>query len=164
MSQTFDFVSQQDKPALIAFSTPEWMQEAKNALQALSYKVHTAATHSDFLMRFSQAHYQVVLLEELFGANAPDENLTLRALQTMPVNQRRHATILLIGNSFQTFAPMEAFQHSVHAVINSSEMFLLKQLVEKAVADNELFLQSYREVRDRIANRGSRSERDQLDG
>ena len=95
MSQTFDFVSTEDKPALIAFSTPEWLQEAKTALQELGYKVHTAATHSDFLMRFSQAHYQVVILEELFGANTPEENLTLQALQNMPVNQRRHATIVL---------------------------------------------------------------------
>jgi spore germination protein YaaH len=150
MNTAFDFVSTDDKPALIAFSTPEWLQEAKTALQELGYKVHTAATHSDFLMRFSQAHYQVVLLEELFGANTPDENVTLKALQNMQVNQRRHATILLIGNSFQTFTPMEAFTNSVHAVINSSELFLLKQLVEKAVADNTLFLQSYRDVQARI--------------
>ena len=157
MNQSFDFIGNEDKPALIAFSTPEWLEEAKTALQELGYKVHTAATHSDFLMRFSQVHYQVVLLEELFGANTPDENVTLKALQTMPMNQRRHATILLIGNSFQTFTPMEAFQHSVHAVINSSEMFLLKQLVEKAVADNELFLKSYREVQSRIFNSGTRA-------
>jgi spore germination protein YaaH len=152
MTHSFDFVSNEDKPALIAFSTPEWLEEAKVALLELGYKVHTAATHSDFLVRFSQAHYQVALVEELFGANTPEENLTLKALQTMPVNQRRHATILLIGNSFQTFTPMEAFKHSVHAVINSSELFLLKQLVEKAVADNNLFLQNYREMKSRISS------------
>lgn len=154
MSQTFEFVSTEDKPALIAFSTPEWLQEAKSALQELGYKVHTAATHSDFLIRFSQAHYQVVIIEELFGANTPDENLTLKALQNMAIAQRRHATILLIGNTFQTFTPMEAFQHSVHAVINSSEMFLLKQLIEKAVADNTLFLQTFRQVQNRIFDSG----------
>jgi len=152
----FDFVGTDDKPALIAFSTPEWLQEAKNALQELGYKVHTAATHSDFLMRFSQVRYQVALVEELFGANTPDENLTLKALQIMPGSQRRHSTILLIGNSFQTFTPMEAFQQSVHAVINSSELFLLKQLVEKAVADNQLFLQSFRDVQTRIFQSGTR--------
>jgi spore germination protein YaaH len=157
MSNAFDFVGNEDKPALIAFSTPEWLDEAKTALQELGYKVHTAATHSDFLMRFSQVHYQVVLVEELFGANTPEENLTLQALQTMPMNQRRHATVLLIGNSFQTFTPMEAFKQSVHAVINSSELFLLKQLVEKAAADNNLFLQSYREVQTRIWKSGTRS-------
>jgi len=51
--------------------------------------------------------------------------------------------------------PMEAFKHSVHAVINSSEMFLLKQLIEKAVTDNELFLHSFREVQDRLYATGS---------
>jgi hypothetical protein len=73
------------------------------------------------------------------------------------MNQRRHATVLLIGNSFQTFTPMEAFKNSVHAVINSSELFLLKQLVEKAVADNDLFLKSYREVQNRIFTSGTRA-------
>ena len=156
MNNPFDFIGTDDKPALIAFSSPEWLDESKNALQALGYKVHTAATHSDFLIRFSQARYQVVVVEELFGANTPDENLTLKALQTMLVLQRRHATVVLIGNSFQTFAPMEAFQYSVHAVINSSELFLLKQLVEKAVADNDLFLHSFRETQTRVFTSGTK--------
>ncbi|HEY5345568.1 MAG TPA: hypothetical protein VIK62_04415 [Verrucomicrobiae bacterium] len=156
MNGTFDFVGSEDKPALIAFSTPEWLDTCKVALNELGYKVHTAATHSDFLLRFSQARYQVVIVEELFGANTPDENLTLKALQNMSVNQRRHATVLLIGNSFQTFTPMEAFKNSVHAVINSSEMFLMKQLVEKAVADNDTFLHSFREIQNRVFSSGTR--------
>ena len=150
MDNAFDFISTGDKPALIAFSTPEWLETAKITLAELGYKVHTAATHSDFLTRFTQVHYQVVVIEELFGAHTIEENLALKSLQIMPVNQRRHATIILLGDSFQTFTPMEAFKHSVHAVINTSEMFLLKQLVEKAVSDNDLFLHSFREVQNRV--------------
>lgn len=149
MSTKFDFISASDKPALLAFSTPEWLDAAKAALTELGYKVHTAATHGDFLIRFSQIRYQVVIVEELFAANDLSENSTLLTLQTMPMSQRRHATILLFGNSFQTFTPMQAFQYSVHAVINCSELFLLKQLIEKAVADNTLFLHSYREAQSR---------------
>ncbi len=149
MSSKFDFISATDKPALLAFSTPEWLEAAKTALTELGYKVHTAATHSDFLIRYSQVRYQVVVVEELFAANEPSENLTLQALQAMPMSQRRHSTVILFGNSFQTFTPMQAFQHSVHAVINSSELFLLKQLIEKAVADNTLFLHSFREAQSR---------------
>ena len=156
MSGSFDFISTEDKPALIAFSTPEWLETAKGALTELGYKVHTAATHSDFLVRFTQVHYQVVVIEELFGANNIDENLTLQALQNMPVNQRRHATIILLGDSFQTFMPMEAFKQSVHAVINTAELFLLKQLVEKAVADNSLFYHSFREIQNRLYSSGNR--------
>jgi hypothetical protein len=150
MSSKFDFVSATDKPALLAFSTPEWLEAAKSALTELGYKVHTAATHSDFPIRFSQVHYQVVILEELFAANDLSENLTLQALQTMPMNLRRHATVILFGNSFQTFTPLQAFRQSVHAVINASELFLLKQLIEKAVADNTLFLSSFREAQSRV--------------
>src|SRR5690242_20337491 len=150
MSSKFDFVSASDKPALLAFSTPEWLDAAKAALTELGYKVHTAATHSDFLIRFSQVRYQVVIVEELFAANTIGENLTLQALQSMPMGQRRHATVILFGNSFQTFTPMQAFQQSVHAVINPSESFLLKQLIEKAVADNTLFLHSYHEAQEHL--------------
>ncbi len=154
MTGSFDFVGSGDKPALIAFSTPAWMESAKAALTELGYKVHTAATHSDFILRFSQVQYQVVLVEELFGANRIEENLTLKSLQNMTVGLRRHATVLLIGDSFQTFTPMEAFKHSVHAVINSSELFLLKQLVEKAVSENAVFLYNFREIQNRVLTSG----------
>jgi hypothetical protein len=149
MPDQFDFISATDKPALLAFSTPEWLEAARTALTELGYKVHTAATHGDFLSRFSQIRYQVVILEELFAANNIDENLSLHALQHMGMGERRHATVILMGNSFQTFTPMQAFQQSVHAVIGSSELFLLKQLIEKAIADNALFLHSFQQAQAR---------------
>src|SRR5436189_5894942 len=98
MSNKFDFISTTDEPALLAFSTPEWLEAARTALSELGYKVHTAATHGDFLIRFSQIRYQVVVLEETFAANDINENLTLKSLQAMPMSQRRHATVILFGN------------------------------------------------------------------
>src|SRR5438270_10295774 len=156
MSTKFEFISTTDRPALLAFSTPEWLEAARTALNELGYKIHTAATHGDFLIRFSQVRYQLVIIEERFAANDITENLTLQAIQQMPMSQRRHATVILIGDSFQTFTPMQAFQQSVHAVINSSEMFLIKQLIEKAVADNTLFLHSFREAQSRLYSEQSR--------
>jgi hypothetical protein len=146
MAEEFDFIGAADKPALLAFSTPELMEAAKVSLQELGFKVHTAATHSDFLIRFTQIRYQVVIVEELFAANSIEENTTLQTIQFMPMNQRRHAAIILLGNSFQTFTPMQAFQQSVSSVINTSELFLLKQLIEKTVTDNDFFYHSFREV------------------
>lgn len=146
MAEEFDFISATDKPALLAFSTPEWLEIAKASLIELGYKVHTAATHSDYATRFSQIRYQVVVIEECFAANSLEENSTLQLMQQMPMAQRRHSTIILFGTSFQTFTPMQAFKQSVHAVINASELFLLKQLIEKAITDNTFFLHSYRDA------------------
>ena len=78
MADRFDFISATDKPALLAFSTPEWLEAAKTALTELGVKVPTAATHGDFSIRFSAIRYQVVVVEELFAANTMAENLTLR--------------------------------------------------------------------------------------
>lgn len=156
MNDQFEFISASDRPALLAFSTPEWLETVRTSVQELGYKVHTAATHSDFLIRFSQVRYQLVVLEECFAANSIEENLTLRSLQTMAMSQRRHATVILLGNSFQTFTPMQAFQQSIHAVINSSELFLIKQLIEKSVTDTGMFLTSYNQVQTRVYSSGER--------
>jgi hypothetical protein len=147
----FDFITATDKPALIALSTPELQETAKNALDQLGYKVHTAVNHGEFLHKFAQVSYQVVVIEELFSATTPEENESLVALQRMPMSLRRHSTVILFGFNMATFNPMQAYQQCVHAVVNPSEMFLLIQLVQKAVADNDLFLHTYRDVQRRAA-------------
>ena len=147
----FDFLTANDKPALLGLSTPELQETARTALDQLGYKVHTAVNHGEFLHKFGQVAYHVVVLEELFSSNTPDENESLLALQRMPMGSRRHAVVVLFGFNMATFNPMQAFQQCVHAVVNPSEMFLLIQLVQKAVADNDTFMHTYREVQRRMA-------------
>jgi hypothetical protein len=150
MTIDFDVVTAADKPALIGLSTPELQEAARTALDQLGYKVHTAVNHGEFLHKFGQLSYQVVVLEELFSATTPEDNESLIALQRMGMSLRRHVTTLLFGYNMATFNPMQAYQHSVHAVINPSEMFLLIQLIQKATADNDIFLQTYREADKRV--------------
>ena len=147
----FDFLTAADKPALIALSTPELQETAKTALAQLGYKVHTAVNHGEFLHKFGQVAYQVVIIEELFSSSTPEENESLLALQRMPMSTRRHSTVILFGFNMATFNPMQAYQQCVHAVVNPSEMFLLLQLIQKAVADNDMFLHTFREVQRRVA-------------
>lgn len=150
MSMDFDFVAATDKPALLGLSTPELQDTAKTALEQLGYKVHTAVNHGEFVHKFAQIPYQVVVMEELFSATTPEENESLIALQRMNMAQRRHAVVILFGFSMATFNPLQAFQQCAHAVVNPSEMFLLIQLVQKAVADNDIFLQTFRDVQNRL--------------
>lgn len=151
MSEQFDFISPDDKPALLAITTPEWASIAETALLEAGYKVHSITSHSEFPGRFSQVAYQVVIIEEQFAGTPASENVALQTLQKMQMNLRRHTTAILIGSSYQTFNALQAFEHSVHAVVNFSEMPLLAQLVQKIVADNDLFLNNFREVQQRVA-------------
>jgi len=147
----FEFLTATDRPALLGLSTPELQETARTALDQLGFKVHTAVNHGEFLHKFNQVPYQAVVIEELFSSNSPEENESLLALQRMPMSMRRHAVVVLFGFNMATFNPMQAFQQCVHAVVNPSEMFLLIQLVQKAVADNDTFLHTFREVQRRMA-------------
>ena len=146
MSRDFEFLTPTDKPALLGLTTPEILDTAKAALDQLGYKVHVAVNHGEFLDKFGQVPYHVIILEETFSSTTPDENESLLTLQRVPMNLRRHAAVLLFGFSFSTFNPLQAFQQGVHAVVNPSEMFLLIQLIQKAVADQDFFLHTFREA------------------
>ena len=150
MSASFEFLTTADKPALLALST-EWQELAKAALTELGYKVHMASVHGDFITNFQQVPYQVIIIEECFAAETAAENRSLAFLQTLQMQMRRHATIILIGEHYTSFNPMQAFQLGVHLVVNRSEILLLIQFIQKAVADNDMFLHGFRETQRRIA-------------
>ena len=141
-----NFVSATDKAALLAASTPEVLEMCKQTLSELTYKVHCPPSHDLFAARFGQLQYHLVLLEQLFCARIPAENASLLRLQTLPMTQRRHAVVLLVGESFESLNPMQAFQQSVHAVINRRDLTSLPQIIVKAVADTDAFLNLYRNV------------------
>lgn len=151
MAIEFELLRPEDKPALLALSTPEFLATARAALTELGYKALVAANHEEFATRFAQVQFQVVVLEEGFSAASLAENTTLQNLQRLPMNQRRHATIFLIGSSFESLNAMQAFQQSVHAVVNPAEVSSLGQIILKVVADNTLFLHIYRDTQLRMA-------------
>ena len=67
MGPDFEFISPDDKPALLGLSTPEWLAKTRVALTELDYKCHMAANQDDFLTRFTRTRYHIVLLEEAFA-------------------------------------------------------------------------------------------------
>lgn len=152
MPADFDFLDPNDKPALLGLSTPEYVSTAEAVLAELGYKVHAASNHDDFLNRFGQVHYHVVILEQHFAPTSAEMNISLNNIQTMPMALRRHAVFILIGDRYQSLHPLHAYQQSVHNVLHPDELVvLLAQVVQKSVADNNLFLNAYRETQTRIA-------------
>ena len=116
----FEFIRPEDKPALLAMCNEEWLASVQAVVSELGYKSLTAESSADFLTRFASIQFQLVIIDELFCAATPADNTALHSLQTMPMGFRRHATVILIGDSFQTMHPLQAYQQSVHAVVNPS--------------------------------------------
>ena len=146
MSDTFDFLSPTDQPALVGLSTLDWLGKVRAALMELNYKVHVAANQEDFILRFNRTHYQVAIIEEAFAVASPEENAALGTLQRMLMAQRRHAVLILVGGQFVSLDRLQAFQQSVHAVVHPDELDRMRDIMQQVVADNELFMQSFTEA------------------
>jgi hypothetical protein len=144
--EEFDIIGPSDQPALLAISTPEVADMVKTALTELGYKVHLVESHEQFNLRFHQVSYQIVVIEETFAGSDLLENPTLRMVQGLLMNQRRHATIFLVGPNMETLNTMQAFTHSVHCVINYAQLPMLVELAQKIVGENDMFLTTYRDV------------------
>jgi hypothetical protein len=147
----FEFLRPTDKPAILALSSMDYLATCRAVLHELDYKVHHSSEHEDFVSRFGQIQYQVAIIEERFSCSSIEENLALARLQFMPMGLRRHAVTILIGDSFQSLNTMQAFNQSVHAVINPADLGSLKQILQQIISDNDLFLSVYRDTQQRMA-------------
>jgi hypothetical protein len=146
MADEFEFISPTDQPALLGITQPQWLETVRSTLVDLGYKVHATSTHEDFLLRFHRTHYQVIILEETFAGNPLLENFALQTLQRLPMNQRRHAVCLVLGDSFETLDALQSFQQSVHAVVNPKDLDKIRSIIQQVVGDNDLFLQVFRDA------------------
>ena len=140
-----------DRPALLAITTPDVRQYAEGVLDQMGYKVHSAATHDEFLERYGRVQYEFIFMEERFGSVAPEKNRALTTFQSMPMALRRHSTFLLMSHELETLNSMQAFQKSVHAVINHIDLDKLMLVIQQVVNDNLTFLNVFRDVQSRIA-------------
>ena len=149
----FDFIGQNDHPALLALSNVDVLTMAKADLSGMGYKVHAAHTHEQFESRYYMVNYEIVVMEEIFSGSSTFDNPSLRLLQNMPMQFRRHSCIILVGESYETMNSMQAFAQSVHAVVNYADVANLSQVIQKTVAENDLFLNAYREAQNRVLHK-----------
>jgi DNA-binding NtrC family response regulator len=148
--EEFEIIGPSDQPALLAISTPEVAATIKTALTEMGYKVHIVENFEQFDSRYNQTNYQIVVIEETFAGSDSLENPTLKMVQNLPMSQRRHAVIFLLGSSMETLNTMQAFALSVHCVINYSELPMFSELVLKTVAENDMFLAAFRDIQRRV--------------
>jgi len=95
MSEEFDFISATDKPALLAFSTPEWLEIAKASL--IEWVTRSIPPpHTRLRNTLQPDSLPGGVIEECFAANSRRINSTLQLINKCR-SQRRHSTIILFA-------------------------------------------------------------------
>ena len=130
--------------ALICLASAQQPAPIQEALQELGYTVHIPAKPEDALEQLAQNRYELVLIHEAYGGS-PEQNLVLKAIQTMAMPLRRHMCVGLIGAQLKTSDHMMAFAKSVHFVLAEPDLGTIKTVARRAVADNDHFYKAFRE-------------------
>ena len=150
--EKMEFFELGDKTSLIC-ADPATTEVAKETLRELGYKFHTSETPELAIERMRYTNYDCIVLHENFAGSSLRSNAVLNYLAPLPMGQRRHSFVCLIGPSFITLDAMQAFGQSVHLVLNPSDLPNFGPIMKKGLAEFEAL---YRAYQDTMAAMGER--------
>ena len=142
---SLDFFELGDKTSLIC-ADPSTTDAVRASLKSLGYKSHTAETAEMAIERLRYTQYDVIVIDENFAGSSLRSNTLLGYLSALPMAQRRHSFVCLIGSSFKTLDAMQAFAQSVHVVVNPADLPNLTPILRKGTAEFELQYKVYKDA------------------
>jgi len=140
-----DFFELGDKTSLICADAAT-TDVAKATLRELGFKFHTAETPELAVERIRYTNYDCIIVHENFAGSSIRSNAVLNYLVPLPMSQRRHSFLCIVGPSFKTLDAMQAFAHSVHLVVNPSDLPNLGPILKKGLAEFEGLYRAYKEI------------------
>jgi CheY-like chemotaxis protein len=142
----FDFLEEGAETALLCESEPDIRAQIRSALQDLGYQIREPKTPIEALKQMRFHVFDVIVLDELFGTEDPDENNVLRFLERMAMDTRRDIFLTLITERFRTNDHMAAFNKSVNLIVNRKNVGDFATIIKRGVAENVAFYRVFREA------------------
>ena len=144
-SEQAEFFELGDKTSLVCCDAVT-ADAARTALGELGFKCHSAETAEQAVSRMRYTSYDCIIVHENFAGSSLRSNAVLNFLATLPMAHRRYWFVCLVGPSFKTLDAMQAFQQSVHLVLNPVDLPNLTAILKKSLAENDLLYRSYKDI------------------
>jgi DNA-directed RNA polymerase subunit RPC12/RpoP len=145
-SSSSDDFAEGARPALICESNPEIQGQFVKALKELGFSPIVPASVDETFEKIRFTRFEVVILNELFGGSTVEQNDLLEHFVKMPMIDRRHIFLALVGNGFTSMDNGASFSKSVNVVINQKDAQNFKSILKKSLADNEQFYRMYKTI------------------
>ena len=138
-----EFFEVGDKTSLIC-ADANVAEVVRNTLRELGYKFHIADTSDLAIERTRYTAYDIIVVQENFGSGTLSSNPVLNYFCSLAMSQRRVSMLVLVGTAFKTLDAMQAFAHSVHLVVNISDLRNLTAILKKSRAEFDNLYRVYR--------------------
>ena len=142
----FQFIEEEGEIALVCEADPVIRKRIDDVLTLMEYHVTTAVDAREALKKIRFQNYDVVVVNELFGTDNPDENGILIYLERLSMDMRRNMFVALITDRFRTMDYMMAFNKSVNLIINKENTAEIDKVLSKGLTDFDMFYRIYKET------------------
>lgn len=139
----FDYVEEGARTALLCEPDPSVRGRLKMALANLRFKVTEPGSAREALKQMRFHLFDLVVVNELFDADSPENNHVLKYLGRLAISQRRQTFVLLFSDEFRTNDNMAAFARSVNLVINLKNIDETEKILAASISDNNDFYQIF---------------------
>jgi len=142
----FDFLEEGAETALLCENEPDLRAQIRSALQNIGYQTREPKSPIDALKQMRFHVFDVIVLDETFGTQDPDENNVLRFLERLSMDIRRDIFLVLVSDRFRTNDHMAAFHKSVNMIVNRKNVGDFGTILKRGVAENVAFYRVFREA------------------
>lgn len=108
-----------------------------SGLQDLGYRIETADSPIEALVKLKFNSYATVLMHAEFGGESLAESTVYNYIKWLPISKRRAMFYILVGPDFRTLYDLEALSLSANLVINDVDIEYLKPILKKSFRDHE---------------------------
>ncbi|MEW5909127.1 MAG: hypothetical protein AB1659_04940 [Thermodesulfobacteriota bacterium] len=141
----FDFIRQGEKTALICIGDITLKKMATETLHGMGYHITDSENSRDALRSMWYHTYPLVITDEFFDTENPEQNRVLSYLEGLNMGIRRKMVVALISRTHRTKDHMTAFQKSVNLIINIKHMNELERLLAATIDEHKAFYRVFDE-------------------
>ncbi|MBW2560568.1 MAG: hypothetical protein JRE40_06895 [Deltaproteobacteria bacterium] len=140
-NKPFDFVLEGGTTALVCESDPVALEKLGAVLEVMGYRVTKVADAPDALKSMRFHLYDLITVGE-----GPNEDDVLAHIRHLPMGVRRNIFVVLLSTTVRTMDNMAAFGRSVNLVINRENIGEAGAIIQRGIADNDAFYETFREA------------------
>ncbi len=142
----FDFLEAGSRTAIVCTTDAAVKPALMEAMEEMGYHVTEAKDARDALRNMWYHAYHMVLLDERFDTQNPEQNRVLAYLEGLNMAMRREMVVALISRSLRTLDEMGAFQKSVNLIVNVKNLPELSRILRLAVQEHDAFYHVFKEI------------------
>ena len=141
----FDFIEEGKETVLICESDSARREKIGSVLTEGNYLVTSPGSAREALKNMRFHVYQLVVINENFDTEDPDNNSVLKYLESLSMNVRRDIFVVLLSDKLRTNDGMAAFNKSVNLIVNTSNINDIEGIIRHGIAENEHFYGVFKE-------------------